>query len=96
MAVVQVSARVDKEIKEEANSVFAYYGLDIPTVIRMVLTTAAHEKCVPLDLKKPQISYDGDSFPSDYEYFKQIPGFLDMLEREAQSTERYTREEVGL
>jgi addiction module RelB/DinJ family antitoxin len=85
--MVQVTAHIDERTAE---AVFAHYGLDIPTVIKMLLTMAANEHRIPLTLNqpdpsRPKVSLNGDEFASDNEYFKQIPGFLAMLVQEAAS-----------
>jgi hypothetical protein len=41
---------------------------------------------------KPIVSLDGDSFESDQKYFEQIPGFMEMLDKELASKKRYSRE----
>ncbi len=42
-----VQARINKEIKEEASTVLANFGLSISDIIRIVLTRVAHEKAIP-------------------------------------------------
>ncbi|GAB2025448.1 hypothetical protein OfM1_15190 [Lactovum odontotermitis] len=58
MSVIQVSARVDKTLKEEAQKVFAKQGLDIATVIKMLITKTAYEQQIPLNLtSNPAVGY---------------------------------------
>lgn len=38
---------------------------------------------------------DGDAFYSDDDYFKQIPGFMEKLDEDLASTERYSLKEAG-
>jgi addiction module RelB/DinJ family antitoxin len=96
MAAVQVSARIDEGIKQSAGAVLAHYGLDIPAVIKMLVTQIATERRIPLDISQPVCSLNGDEFDSDQEYFEQIPGFLDKLDAASASKKRYSREEIGL
>ena len=95
MSVVQIATKVDKEIRDKAVNVFNRYGIDLSTAIRMFLSVSAREQRIPIEISKPIVSLDGDSFESDQEYFEQIPGFLEMLDRESTSKERYTLEEAG-
>ncbi|MCL1946113.1 MAG: type II toxin-antitoxin system RelB/DinJ family antitoxin [Chitinivibrionia bacterium] len=89
MSVVQIATKVDKEIRDKAVNVFNRYGLDLSTAIRMFLSISAKEQRIPI------VSLDGDSFESDQKYFEQIPGFLEMLDKESTSKETYTLEEAG-
>jgi addiction module RelB/DinJ family antitoxin len=101
MSAMQITAQIDERTVNAAEAVFEHYGLDIPTAIKMFLTTTANEHRIPLttaeaDPARPKVSLNGDEFTSDYEYFKQIPGFLDMLDAEAASPERFLRADIGL
>jgi addiction module RelB/DinJ family antitoxin len=96
MKAVQIATRVDESVKNSAARVLKHYGLDVPTALKMFITQIASEHRVPLDISRPVISLDGDSFDSDQEYFEQIPGFLNSIDAEVKSTKRYAREEVGL
>lgn len=51
MTTVQVSARVDQNIKEEAQKVFDRQGLDLATVIKMFITKTAYEQEIPLSVQ---------------------------------------------
>jgi len=95
MPAVQVSVKIDKKIRDEARLVFESYGLDLPTAIRSMITIAATKHTMPFVIGKKSVSLNGDEFESDQKYFEQIPGFLDMLDKEAASTESYTLEEAG-
>jgi addiction module RelB/DinJ family antitoxin len=53
MAAVQIGARVDKNILDRAGEVFAYYGLDISSAIRMFITMTANEREIPLRISHP-------------------------------------------
>jgi addiction module RelB/DinJ family antitoxin len=101
MAAMQVTVQVDERTVNAAEAVFKHYGLDIPTVINILLTTAANEHRIPIttmqpDPSRPKVSLNGDEFTSDAEYFRQIPCFLDMLDNEAKSPERFCRADIGL
>ena len=50
MSVIQVSARVDKTLRDEAQKVFDKQGLDVSTVIKMLITKTAYEQQIPLTL----------------------------------------------
>jgi addiction module RelB/DinJ family antitoxin len=52
MAAVQIAARIDKNILERAGEVFAYYGLDTPSAIRMFITMTANEREIPLRIDR--------------------------------------------
>ena len=77
MAVVQVSARVDGKIKDKAEKVFGRYGLDTSTVIRSMLALAVKNDRLPFVIG--DVSLNGDEFPNDTAYLKQIPGYWDSL-----------------
>jgi len=77
MPVVQVSARVDGKIRDKAEKVFGRYGLDVSTVIRSMLTLAVKNNRLPFVIG--EVSLNGDEFPNDVAYFKQIPGYWDSL-----------------
>lgn len=48
-----VRARVDEDVKEEAEAVLGYFGLTVSDAIRMTLTRVARDKALPLELKIP-------------------------------------------
>ena len=50
MPAVQVSARIDSEIKQRAQEVFERQGIDIPTAIKILITKTANEQAVPITL----------------------------------------------
>ena len=77
MAVVQMSARVDGKIRDKAKKVFGRYGLDVSTVIRSMLTLAVKNDRLPFVIG--EVSLNGDEFPNDSAYLKQIPGHWDSL-----------------
>jgi len=79
MAVLQVSARVDSKIKDRAEKVFNEYGLDIPSAIRAMVTIAAKTRKMPFVIGVPAVSLNGDAFPSDTDYLKQIPGYWESI-----------------
>ena len=80
MAAVQISARVDAKIRDQAEKVFEQYGLDIPTAIRAMITIAAKSKRLPFIIGGgPDISLNGDTFENDSAYFKQIPGYWESI-----------------
>ena len=62
MSVIQVSARVDKTLRDEAQKVFDKQGLDVSTVIKMLITKTAYEQQIPLSL----FSQSETSFPSGW------------------------------
>jgi addiction module RelB/DinJ family antitoxin len=95
MSAVQIAVRVDSDIRDKAVNVFNHYGIDLSTAIRMFLSVSARERRIPIEISKPIVSLDGDSFESDQKYFEQIPGFLDMIDKEFASKERYSLEEAG-
>ncbi|MGY3735934.1 type II toxin-antitoxin system RelB/DinJ family antitoxin [Lactococcus taiwanensis] len=82
MSVIQVSARVDKNLKEEAQKVLAKQGLDIPTVIKMLITKTAYEQQVPLMLtSSPSVSYPEGWFSADrVENRNKIAGMTSQVE----------------
>ena len=82
MAVVQISARVDGKIRDQAEEVFEQYGLDIPTAIRAMVTIAAKSKRLPFVIGgERNISLNGDMFENDIAYFKQLPGYWESIVR---------------
>jgi addiction module RelB/DinJ family antitoxin len=52
MDTIQVSARVDRKIRDKADFVARENGLDIPTLIKMLLTKTAKEMKIPIDISK--------------------------------------------
>jgi len=95
MAAVQISTIVDESIRDKASNIFSNYGLDISTALKIFITTAVKEQRFPLNISKNSISLDGDEFENDQKYFEQIPDFLDMLDTELASKERYSLKEAG-
>ena len=79
MAAVQISARVDDKIKDRAEKVFNEYGLDTSSAIRAMVTIAAKTRKMPFIIGIPTVSLDGDAFPNDTEYLKQIPGYWESV-----------------
>jgi len=82
MAAVQVSATIDGKTKRQAEKVFGEYGLDVSSAIRAMVTIAARTRRMPFvigNTPKPEVSLDGDSFESDTEYAKQIPGYWESI-----------------
>jgi DNA-damage-inducible protein J len=53
MATTFVRARVDEEVKAEAEAVLDYFGLTVSDAIRLTLTRVARDKALPLELKVP-------------------------------------------
>jgi addiction module RelB/DinJ family antitoxin len=95
MAAVQVSTRIDESVRDKASNIFSAYGLDIPTALRIFISTAVKEQRFPLDISKRTVSLNGDEFESDQKYFEQIPGFLQKLDKISESKEWYSAEELG-
>lgn len=48
-----VRARIDEQLKEEAEEVLDYFGLTISDAVRLTLTRIARDKAVPIELKMP-------------------------------------------
>ncbi|MFG1420570.1 type II toxin-antitoxin system RelB/DinJ family antitoxin [Roseixanthobacter liquoris] len=48
-----VRARIDEQVKEEAEAVLGYFGLTLSDAIRLTLTRVARDKALPLELKMP-------------------------------------------
>ncbi|MQT12047.1 type II toxin-antitoxin system RelB/DinJ family antitoxin [Segnochrobactrum spirostomi] len=48
-----VRARIDEDVKEEAEAVLSYFGLTLSDAIRLTLTRVARDKALPLELKIP-------------------------------------------
>lgn len=55
---VQVATRVPKEIKEEAERVLDEYGLDLPTVLRSIITITAKQHINPIAFQVPNLARD--------------------------------------
>ena len=53
MKTVNVTLRVDKELKEQADALFADMGLSLNTACRMFLTRAVQEQCIPFEVRRP-------------------------------------------
>jgi len=48
-----VRARIDGQLKDEAELVLNYFGLTVSDAVRMTLTRIAHDKALPLEIKVP-------------------------------------------
>lgn len=48
-----VRARIDEDVKDEAEAVLNYFGLTVSDAIRITLTRVARDKALPLELKIP-------------------------------------------
>ena len=79
MAAVQFSTRVDGKIKAGAEKVFNKYGLDTSSAIRAMVTIAAKTRRMPFVIGAPAVSLNGDAFPNDTEYLRQIPGYMESV-----------------
>ncbi len=53
MPTAFVRARIDEDVKAEAEAVLNYFGLTVSDAVRMTLTRIAHDKALPLELKVP-------------------------------------------
>lgn len=51
MASTNLNIRMDKEIKEQADSIFSELGLNMTTAVNMFLRTTVRENGIPFDLK---------------------------------------------
>lgn len=63
MTTIQISTRVDDQIKDMAQKVFERQGLDISTALKMFITKTAYEQEVPLSLKNSETT---TPYPSDW------------------------------
>jgi DNA-damage-inducible protein J len=48
-----VRARIDVQVKDEAEAVLNYFGLTVSDAIRITLTRVARDKALPFELKMP-------------------------------------------
>ena len=76
--IVQVSARVSEDLKEEAAKVLKRQGLDISTAIKMLITKTAVEQRLPLDMTSSEIQELDTLFRKEIgkrinAYFDKIP-----------------------
>ncbi len=51
MATTNLNIRTDKEIKEQAEEIFAELGLNMTTAVNMFLRKTVRERGIPFDLK---------------------------------------------
>ncbi|CUW14205.1 hypothetical protein C122C_0026 [Leuconostoc gelidum subsp. gasicomitatum] len=63
MKAIQVSARVDPNIKESAQKVFERQGLDMATAIKMFITKTAYEQQIPLSVHENNSFH---AYPDDW------------------------------
>ena len=63
MTTIQISTRVDDQIKDMAQKVFERQGLDISTALKMFITKTAYEQEVPLSLQNSETT---TPYPSDW------------------------------
>lgn len=79
--IVQVATRLDKTIRDRAERVVTAQGLNLNDCLRIFITKIANEHRIPIRIDNRVVSLDGDSFASDQEYFDQIPGFWEEIDR---------------
>ena len=53
MKSVNVTLRVDKELKEQADALFEDMGLSLNTACRMFLKRAVQEQRIPFEVRRP-------------------------------------------
>ena len=53
MMTVDVRARVEPKLKEEASAVLEAVGLDVSTAIRLFLRSVVEKKGLPMDVPRP-------------------------------------------
>jgi DNA-damage-inducible protein J len=53
MKTINVTLRVDKELKEEADALFEDMGLSLNTACRMFLKRAVQEQRIPFEVRRP-------------------------------------------
>ena len=53
MKTVNVTLRVDKELKEQADALFEDMGLSLNTACRMFLKRAVLEQRIPFEMRRP-------------------------------------------
>ncbi len=53
MKSVNVTLRIDKELKEQADALFGDMGLSLNTACRMFLKRAVQEQRIPFELRRP-------------------------------------------
>ena len=53
MKTVNVTLRMDKELKEQADALFEDMGLSLNTACRMFLKRAVQEQRIPFELRRP-------------------------------------------
>ena len=51
MTTTNLNIRTDKEVKDQAETIFNALGLNMPTAINMFLRTAIRERGIPFSLK---------------------------------------------
>ncbi len=51
MAITNLNIRTDKDIKEQAEEIFAELGLNMTTAVNIFLRTAIREHGIPFELK---------------------------------------------
>ncbi|MDR2970760.1 MAG: type II toxin-antitoxin system RelB/DinJ family antitoxin [Bacteroidales bacterium] len=79
--IAQVATRLDKTIKEKAERIVSAQGLNLNDCLRIFITKIANEQRIPIRIDNRLVSLDGDSFASDQEYFEQIPGFWNEIDK---------------
>ena len=78
---VQVATRLDRTIRDKAERVVSAQGLNLNDCLRIFITKIASEQRIPIRIDNRVVSLNGDSFASDQEYFDQIPGFWEEIDR---------------
>ena len=96
MSATSMNIRMDSEVKEQAERLFAQFGLNLTTAVNMFLRQAVREQAIPFALKletpdtgtidsKAAVIVSTDEWNSIQEtlYLHAIPGMVDSIKAAA-------------
>lgn len=61
MATAILQTRIDSATKQEAESLFASFGLDIATAIKLFLRQSINQQRIPFDIVPPQYNFSTET-----------------------------------
>jgi DNA-damage-inducible protein J len=73
MATTNINVRVDAELKQSAEALFADLGLNMSSAITMFLKSAVNHDGIPFDVKRATPNAETRSALAEYEQMKKYP-----------------------
>lgn len=86
MKTVNVTLRVDRELKEQADALFEDMGLSLNTACRMFLKRAVQDQCIPFEVRRPDRKTR--KAIADAEQEKELSGCFDSVDELMEDLEK--------